>query len=133
MRDTLLKWFRSYLIGRKQRLIIDGQSSDWRQIESGLPQGSVLGPLLFFIYIINDITTNLQSNSFLYADDTSLLEIVDDPALTSAKLSNDLELINIWTKKWLVTINPDKTKAMIFSVKCQKPLHPQLKYDNKAI
>ncbi len=58
---------------------------------------------------------------------------MDDPALTSAKLNNDLELINIWTKKWLVTINPDKTKSMIFSVKCEKPLHPQLKYDNKAI
>jgi hypothetical protein len=120
LRDPLLKWFRSYLIGRKQRVIIDGQSSDWRQIEAGVPQGSVLGPLLFFIYV-NDITTNLQSNSFLYADDTSLLEIVDDPALTSAKLNNDLELINIWTKKWLVTINPDKTKYMLFSVKCQKP------------
>jgi hypothetical protein len=93
---SLLKLFRSYLTGRKQRVIIDGQSSDWRQIEAGVPQGSVLGPLLFFIYI-NDITTNLQSNSFLYADDTYLLEIVDDPALTSAKLNNDLELINIWT------------------------------------
>jgi hypothetical protein len=131
VRDPLLKWFRSYLTGRKQRVIIDGQSSNWRQIEAGVPQGSVLGPLLFYIYI--DITTNLQSNYFLYADDTSLLEIVDDPALTSAKLNNDLELINIWTKKWLVTINPDKTKSMIFSPKCQKPLHPQLKYDNKAI
>ena len=132
MRDPLLKWFRSYLTGRKQWVIFDGQSPDWRQIEAGVPQGSVLGPLLFFIYI-NDITTNLQSNSFLDADDTSLLEIVDDPALTSAKLNNDLELINIWTKNWLVTINPDRTKSMIFSVKCEKLLYPQLKYDNKAI
>jgi hypothetical protein len=107
MTPYLLKWFRSYLTGRKQRVIIDGQSSDWRQIEAGVPQGCVLGPLLFCIYI-NDITTNLQSNYFLYADDTSLLEIVDDPALTTAKLNNDLELINIWTKKWLVTINPDR-------------------------
>ena len=48
VRDPLLKWFRSYLTGRKQQVIIDGQSSDWRQIEAGVPQGSVLGPLLFF-------------------------------------------------------------------------------------
>ena len=52
VRDPLLKWFRSYLIGRKQRVIIDGQSSDWRQIEAGVPQGSVLGPLLFLFILM---------------------------------------------------------------------------------
>ena len=92
----------------------------------------MLGPLLFLIYI-NDITTDLQSSSFLYADDTSLLEVVDDPAITAATLNNDLELINTWTQKWLVTINSDKTKAMVFSTKRQKPWHPQLKYDNQII
>ena len=50
MQIIILKWFRSYLTGRKQRVIIDGQSSDWRQIEAGVPQGSVLGPLLFYLY-----------------------------------------------------------------------------------
>ena len=131
VRDPLLKWFRSYLTGRKQRVIIDGQSSDWRQIEAGVPQCSVLGPLLFILMTLLQMFNLILF--FMPMHDTSLLEIVDDPALTSAKLNNDLELINIWTKKWLVTINPDKTKSMIFSVKCQKPLHPQLKYDNKAI
>ena len=92
----------------------------------------MLGPLLFLIYI-NDITTDLQSSSFLYADDTSLLEVVDDPDVTAAKLNDDLELINTWTHKWLVTINSDKTKSMVFSTKRQKPLHPQLKYDNQII
>ena len=47
VRDPVLKWIKSYLTGRKQRVIIDGQSSDWREIEAGVPQGSVLGPLLF--------------------------------------------------------------------------------------
>ncbi len=107
-RDPLLKWFKTYLTGRKQRVTIDGQSSDWSEIKAGVPQGSVLGPLLFLIYI-NNITTDLQSSSFLYADDTSLLEVVDDPTITAARLNNDLELINTWTQKWLVTINSDKT------------------------
>jgi hypothetical protein len=111
-------------------VIIEGQASDWREVNAGVHQGSVLGPLLFLIYI-NDITTDLQSSSFLYADDTSLLDIVDDPIQTATKLNDDLKLINMWTKKWLVKINPDKTKSMIFSVKRQKPLHPHLKYDKK--
>ncbi len=52
VQDPLLKWFRSYLTGRKQRVIIDGQSSDWKQIEAGVPQGSVLGPLLFLFILM---------------------------------------------------------------------------------
>ena len=56
-------------------MVIDGHLSDWKKVEAGVRQGSVLGPFLFLVYI-NDITENLQSNCFLYADDTSLLEIV---------------------------------------------------------
>ena len=52
--------------------------SDWKYVQAGVPQGSVLGPLLFLVYI-NDITDGIQSTCFLYADDTSLLEIVEDP------------------------------------------------------
>ena len=91
-----------------------------------------MGPLLFFIYI-NDITRDLQSNNFLYADDTSLLEIVDDPCLTADRLNHDLECIKAWTKDWLVTINPDKTKSMIFSVKRLRPNHPPLFFNNNEI
>jgi hypothetical protein len=92
VRDPLLKWIKSYLSERKQRVKIDGQSSDWMQIEAGVPQGSVLGPLLFLIYI-NDITRDLQSSNFLYADDTSLFDVVDDPSSTAVKLNNDLARI----------------------------------------
>ena len=52
VRDPVLKWIKSYLTGRKQRVIIDGQSSDWREIEAGVPQGSVLGPLLFLFILM---------------------------------------------------------------------------------
>ena len=103
------------------------------QIEAGVPQGSVLGPLLFLIYI-NDITaSDLQSDSFLYADDTSLFEVVDDPTLTAVNLNNDLERINAWTRDWLVTINSCKTKSIIFSVKRIKPSHPNIYFNNQII
>ena len=78
VKGPLLNWIASYLSQRKQRVVINGQSSDWGDIEAGVPQGSVLGPLLFLIYI-NDITTNLQSNCFLFAFDSSLFQIVSDP------------------------------------------------------
>ena len=93
--------------------MIDGQSPNWMKIEAGVPQGSVLGPLLFLIYI-NDITCDLKSNSFLYADDTSLLDVVDDPSSTAAKLNNDLARINAWIHDWQVTINPGKTNYLLF-------------------
>ena len=113
IRDPLLAWFKSYLSDRKQRVIIDGQSSEWTSVKAGVPQGSVLGPLLFLIYI-NDITQNIKSDCLLYADDTSLFDVVEDPALSFSKLSNDLNSIEEWALKWLVTINPSKTKCMTF-------------------
>ena len=81
VQSPLFQWFESYLCNRKQRVAIERQCSDWRTVHSGDPQGCVLGPLLFLIYI-NDIqsTDDLASLPLIYADDTTLLEIVDDPA-----------------------------------------------------
>ena len=131
LRDRLLGWLASYLSQRKQRVVIDGQSSNWSTVSAGVPQGSVLGPLLFLIYI-NDVTENLKSDCLLYADDTSLFDIVDDPVTSSQKLNNALSKIYDWARKWLVTINPSKTECMTFSAKRIKPPHPDLFYgDNK--
>ena len=69
----LLKWFGSYLKGRFQRVVLNGQSSEWREINSGVPQGSILGPLLFLIFV-NDLVDDLACDAFLFADDTSLLK-----------------------------------------------------------
>ena len=87
--DPLLSSFRTYLSNRIQRVTIEGHCSTWFHIESGVPQGSVLGPLLFLIYI-NDICEDVESNYFLYADDTSLL---DDPIASASKLEKDLEKV----------------------------------------
>ena len=93
LKDPLLSWFRSYLTDRKQRVVIDGQTSSWLNTEAGVSQGSVLGPLLFLIYI-NDICVDIVSNSFLYADDTSLFDITDDPTSSASKLNLELDKIS---------------------------------------
>ena len=75
---NLLKFFECYLSHRCQRVGINGQYSDFELIESGVPQGSVLGPLLFLIYI-NDLEKGIKSNVKFYADDTMLYSIVQNP------------------------------------------------------
>ncbi len=103
----------------KQRVILNGVSSDLKELGAGVPQGSVLRPLLFLIYF-NDICDDLNSDSFLFADDTSIFKIVNNNTLQAAKIINeDLDKINSWTKKWLVSINTTKTIFMLFSKKRQ--------------
>ena len=128
----MLLWFESYLSGRKQRVVIDGECSDWQNIQAGVPQGSVLGPLLFLIYI-NDITNDISTNCFLFADDSLLIDEVESPAVSARKLNRDLSLISTWAARWLVTMNAEKTESMIFSAKKVKPLHPPLYLSNVQI
>ena len=81
----LLRWFCDYLDNRKQRVVLPGVSSDWVTINAGVPQGSILGPLLFLVYI-NDIVTDIKSHIRLFADDTTLYIIVDTPAQAALTL-----------------------------------------------
>ena len=74
---NLLSWFRSYLSNRRQKVVLPGASSAWNFIFAGVPQGSILGPLLFLLYI-NDIVKNMGSNIRLFADDTSIFIIVEN-------------------------------------------------------
>ena len=86
----MLAWFKSYLNNRRQRVVIHGATSDWTFICAGVPQGSILGPLLFLVYI-NDIVTDIGSNIRLFADDTSLYIIVDDPISAAGCINIDLQ------------------------------------------
>ena len=88
---SLLIWFRSYLTDRRQRVVIPGAESAWKFIRAGVPQGSILGPLLFLLFI-NDIVTDIGSNIRLFADDTSLFIFVEN-------LDTAAELINLDLKK----------------------------------
>ena len=128
----LLSWIQNYLSGRRQRVVIPGGKSEWKYIRAGVPQGSILGPLLFLIYI-NDIVNNIQSNIRLFADDTSLYVIVDRPDSAAISLQNDILKITHWAEKWLVNFNPSKTESMIISRKLNKPNHPTLTMLNEDI
>ena len=113
---SLLRWFTSYLSGRRQRVVINGMISEWASIFAGVPQGSILGPLLFLIFI-NDIVNNIQSNIRLFADDTSLYIIVENPNTAALTLNSDLGTIHHWADNWLVDFNPTKTTSLLISRK----------------
>ena len=121
----LLKWFSSYRDVRKQRVVLQGVESKWNYIKAGVPQGSILGPLLFLIFI-NDIVTETGSSIRLFVDDTSLFIIVDNPDVAAEILNADLEKIAKWAEAWLVKFNPLKTETLLISRKINKPVHTSL-------
>ena len=121
----LLNWFSSYLSNRRQRIVINGQTSECTYVLTGVPQGSILGPLLFLIYI-NDIVNELQASVRLFADDTSLYIIVENPNTAATILHHDLNRINTWAARWLVDFNAAKTISQILSLKRNPPLHSPL-------
>ena len=90
----MLNLLRNYLTNRKQRVVLNGMESAWGTINAGVPQGSVLGPLLFLVYI-NDLEKDLKSSVKFFADDTSLFSIVHDPTITAEELNHDLHLIKM--------------------------------------
>ena len=98
---------------------MNGQSSSWLSIRAGVPQGSVLGPLFFLIYI-NDLPEGLNSEVNLFADGTSLFSIVTCVNTSALTLNSDLLKIQDWTYQWKMSFNQDRTKRaqeIIFSRK----------------
>ena len=112
IRGKLLNWIRSFLIGREQRVLVDGRGSDWRPVLSGVPQGTVLGPLFFLVYI-NDITNNLSPGTSvrLFADDSLLFRTINNINDTKT-LQKDLDLLQTWEKKWKMEFHPDKCQLL---------------------
>ena len=112
-----------------------GQCSSWADANVGVPQGSILGPLLFLIYI-NDLSDGLKSECKLFADDTSLFSVVNDINTSASDLNEDLEKIGNWSFKWKMNFNPDPNKQaqeIIFSRKKTASLHPAVYFDNKPV
>ena len=131
----LLQLFENYLLNRKQRVVLNGSRSEYSVIESGVPQGSVLAPLLFLIYI-NDLERNIKSNINFFADDTSLFSTVKSPVISAEDLNHDLAIIHQWAHQWKKEFNPDPTKQaseVLFSCKKVSPNHPQLVFNGSVV
>jgi len=132
---SLLKLFESYLNNRKQRVVLNGSMADYETTKAGVPQGSVLGPLLFLIYI-NDLEENIKSQIRFFADDTMLYSIVNNPEITANDLNQDLETIHQWATQWKMEFNPDPTKQaseLLFTVKRDSPDHPPLYFNGNLV
>ena len=112
----MYSWFKSYLSNRFQCVIVNNHQSALQQVDYGVPQGSVLGPLLFLLYI-NDIGTipNLESNPKLFADDTNIFVHSSDLSELNSKSQRTLNLISDWMLANRLTINCEKTNFMIFT------------------
>ena len=132
---NLLETLADFLNDRKQRDVLNGQNSSWANIEAGVPQGSILGPLLFLIYI-NDLPDNLSTNVKLFADDTSLFSVVHDIATSSCDLNYDLNRVREWAFQWKMSFNSEPSKQaqeLIFTRKLQEKDYPQLYFNDSSV
>ena len=108
---SLLRWFRSFLTDRKQRVVVRGIHSSWSCVTSGVPQGTILGPLLFLIYV-NDISSNISSTLRMFADDTKVYRELSNMARGSEALQFDVDQLQSWASKWQLRFNPDKCEGL---------------------
>ena len=106
----LLKWIEAWLCNRKQRVVLKGKTSRWEKVESGVPQGSVLGPLLFILFI-NDIEDDITSLLSKFADDCKVArKVVNDEDTNN--LQEDVITLGDWSDRWQLIFHPDKCKTL---------------------
>ena len=108
-------WIEDWLKGRTQRVVLNGSYSDWSEVSSGVPQGSVLGPILFLVYV-NDMDCGLDANISKFADDTKLFHKVSSIE-EHEKIQNDLHKLVEWSNIWQMKFNADKCKVLHFGNK----------------
>jgi len=110
VRGKLLEWVRNFITNRRQHVVINGSYSGWAEVKSGVPQGSILGPLLFLIFI-NDINCGLNSTTRLFVDDCTIFRNVSCEHDCEA-LQRDLDLLMEWTQTWQMSLNISKCKVL---------------------
>ena len=137
IKDDALMWFDTYLTNRKQQVTINNSKSDFQHISCGVPQGSILGPLLFLLFI-NDLplyTNNVFTD--LYADDTTLYDVQDSVEQIENNLQSALNNLHIWCGGNGMILNSSKTKVMLVTTnqKRQKLINDNLalKFNNESL
>ena len=110
IRNDLVNWIEAFITNRRQKVAVNGKESNWHKVTSGIPQGSVLGPLLFVLYV-NDLPDLTKSNTFLFADDIKIFRAITNKNDQDI-LQQDLSILEQWSDKWLLKFHPDKCKHM---------------------
>ncbi len=117
----ILHWITTFLTNRTQRVLLDGSSSDTVPVSPGVPQGTVLGPLLFLLYVNDLPLSTLNSSTRLFADDSLLFRAVKTP--NDCRLSQkDLDALQRWERTWQKHFRPDKCKLLRFT-RAHNPIH----------
>ena len=131
----LLYLLSEFLKDRKQGVTLNGLVSSWAGVKAWVPQESILGPLLYLVYI-NDLADGLSTNAKLFAYDTSLFSVIHDVETSANELNDDLYQINKCTFQWKIIFKPDQrkqTQEIIFNRKTKKISHPSLRINNNIV
>ena len=108
--ESMINWIQAWLTGRRQRVIVEGEISNWKPVLSGVPQGSVLGPILFLIFI-NDLDDDLSSKVLKFADDTKVFRTVKTDT-DKDTLQDDLTKLLKWSEQWQMLFNFGKCNCI---------------------
>ena len=110
IRGKVLEWMTCFLTGRTQRVVVEGHASPWVAVTSGIPQGSVLGPLCFIIFI-NDLPQEIKTSIKMYADDAKIYGPADS-AQDRTRIQEDINAVERWTTTWQLPLNTKKCKVL---------------------
>ena len=128
--ETALDWFSSYLQNRRQRVIVNGRCSEWCRVTSGTPEGGLISPLLFALYI-NDLPAEVSSRCSMFADDVKIYRRITCAA-DADLLQADLRRLRRWSETWKLSLNPAKCKSFRMTLKT-KPITATYFVKNTAL
>ena len=128
--DGAHSWIASYLSNRRQRVVVDGKMSDWAPVLSGVPEGSVCGPLLFICFTA-DLPHCMQTHCVMYADDVKIFNRITCSDDTD-DLQADLERLSAWSKSWLLKLNPSKCHVITFTLR-NSPILAEYSLDHSIL